>query len=141
MKLIPLFLIACIVFPALAEGQCRAFHKNKCAPLLSGFTESNSMNAVLTPGESAEALITFYGGKEYRLVVMPHPILGDADFEITDTNGDSIYKANTASESTFDFKMASTQQLIVKVHVAQRQSSIGAHEGCVCLAAGSKSFK
>jgi hypothetical protein len=93
---------------------------------------------MLIPGDDAELLLTFYGGKEYRLVVCAHPILGSVDYEITDTNGDSIYRGNTGAGNTFDFKMVNTQQLIVKLHVPDQKSSVSTHEGCVSVLVGSK---
>jgi len=107
--------------------------------MLNGFVQNDNYNsAVLAAGDDAELLLTFYGGKEYRLVVCAHPILGNVDYEITDTNGDLIYKANTSIGNTFDFKMVNTQQLIVKLRVPEQKSSVTAHEGCVSVMIGSK---
>jgi len=133
--LFPLFLL----FPILSDAQCRAFTKNQCLPMLDGYVQNDNYNsATLIPGDDAELLLTFYGGKEYRLVVCAHPILGSVDYEITDTNGDSIYKGNTAAGNSFDFKMVNTQQLIVKLHVPEQKSTVSVHEGCVSVLVGSK---
>jgi hypothetical protein len=125
--------------PVLSDAQCRAFTKNQCLPQLDGYVQNDNYNsAMLIPGDDAELLLTFYGGKEYRLVVCAHPILGSVDYEITDTNGDSIYRGNTGTGNTFDFKMVNTQQLIVKLHVPDQKSSVSTHEGCVSVLVGSK---
>jgi hypothetical protein len=125
--------------PVLSDAQCRAFTKNQCLPQLDGYVQNDNYNsAMLIPGDDAELLLTFYGGKEYRLVVCAHPILGSVDYEITDTNGDSIYRGNTGAGNTFDFKMVNTQQLIVKLHVPDQKSSVSTHEGCVSVLVGSK---
>ena len=125
--------------PLLSDAQCRAFTKNQCLPQLDGYVQNDNYNsAMLIPGDDAELLLTFYGGKEYRLVVCAHPILGSVDYEITDTNGDSIYRGNTGTGNTFDFKMVNTQQLIVKLHVPDQKSSVSTHEGCVSVLVGSK---
>jgi hypothetical protein len=128
-----------LLLPGLADAQCRAFTKNKCLPLLDGYVQNDNYNsAVLVPGDEAELLLTFYSGKEYRIVVGSHPILGDVEFEIVDTNDEMIYNSKTSdNKSLFDFKMSNTQQLIVKVRVPKQDSAIQ-HEGCVTVLVGSK---
>ena len=139
MKLIKILLPLFLLMPLLSDAQCRAFTKNQCLPQLDGYVQNDNYNsAMLIPGDDAELLLTFYGGKEYRLVVCAHPILGSVDYEITDTNGDSIYRGNTGAGNTFDFKMVNTQQLIVKLHVPDQKSSVSTHEGCVSVLVGSK---
>jgi hypothetical protein len=139
MKLIKILLPLLLLMPLLSDAQCRAFTKNQCLPQLDGYVQNDNYNsAMLIPGDDAELLLTFYGGKEYRLVVCAHPILGSVDYEITDTNGDSIYRGNTAAGNSFDFKMVNTQQLIVKLHVPEQKSSVSVHEGCVSVLVGSK---
>lgn len=139
MKLIKIFIPLFLLMPILSDAQCRAFTKNQCLPLLDGYVQNDNYNsATLIPGDDAELLLTFYGGKEYRLVVCAHPILGSVDFEVTDTNGDSIYRGNTAAGNSFDFKMVNTQQLIVKLHVPEQKSAVSVHEGCVSVLVGSK---
>ena len=139
MKLITILLSLFLLMPVLSDAQCRAFTKNQCLPQLDGYVQNDNYNsAMLIPGDDAELLLTFYGGKEYRLVVCAHPILGSVDYEITDTNGDSIYRGNTGAGNTFDFKMVNTQQLIVKLHVPEQKSSVSVHEGCVSVLVGSK---
>ena len=98
MKLIKILIPLFLLMPILSDAQCRAFTKNQCLPLLDGYVQNDNYNsATLIPGDDAELLLTFYGGKEYRLVVCAHPILGSVDYEVTDTNGDSIYRGNTAA--------------------------------------------
>jgi hypothetical protein len=128
-----------LLLPGLADAQCRAFTKNKCLPLLDGYVQNDNYNsAVLVPGDEAELLLTFYSGKEYRIVVGSHPILGDVEFEVVDTNDEMIYSSKTSdNKSLFDFKMSNTQQLIVKVRVPKQESAIQ-HEGCVTVLVGSK---
>ncbi len=142
MKLYRIVLPLVLLLPFIADAQCRAFTKNQCLPMLEGYVQNDNYNsAMLVPGDEAELLLTFYGGKEYRMVVCAHPILGSVDFEITDTAGESIFKGNSASTGTFDFKMSSTQQLIVKLRVPEQKSTVSAHAGCVSVMVGSKEMK
>jgi hypothetical protein len=139
MKLVRFIIPLLLLLPGLADAQCRAFTKNKCLPLLDGYVQNDNYNsAVLVPGDEAELLLTFYSGKEYRIVVGSHPVLGDVEFEIVDTNDEMIYSSKTSdNKSLFDFKMSNTQQLIVKVRVPKQESAIQ-HEGCVTVLVGSK---
>ncbi len=142
MRLIKYILPIILLMPLASDAQCRAFTKNRCLPLLEGYVQNDNYNsAMLVPGDEAEVLLTFYGGKEYRMVLCAHPILGRVDFEVSDTNGDSIYKGNSEEGQVFEFKMANTQQLIVKIMVPKQQSSVSSHEGCVSVMLGSKELK
>lgn len=112
--------------------------------MLEGYVQNDNYNsAVLIPGDEAEVLMTFYAGKEYRLVVAANPVLPDVEWELRDTNEQLVYsnKQSTANnKSTFDFKMSSTQQLIVRVRVP-KEDSVVAHEGCVVILSGHKETK
>lgn len=142
MRLIKYILPLFLLIPFTSDAQCRAFTKNRCLPLLEGYVQNDNYNsAMLVPGDEAELLLTFYGGKEYRMVLCAHPILGRVDFEVTDTNGESIYKGNSEEGQVFEFKMANTQQLIVKIKVPKQQASVSSHEGCVSVMLGSKELK
>ncbi len=143
MKFLTSIIVALVLLmPLASDAQCRAFTKNRCLPLLEGYVQNDNYNsAMLVPGDEAELLLTFYGGKEYRLAVCAHPILGVVSYEITDTSGEPVYKGNSDSSGIFDFKMANTQQLIVKLSVPVQQTTVSAHEGCVSVMVGSKELK
>ncbi|MFM9985843.1 MAG: hypothetical protein ACKVOK_11460 [Flavobacteriales bacterium] len=142
MKKITLIIALAALLPTFAVAQCRAFTKNKCLPMLEGYVQNDNYNsALLVPGDEAELLLTFYGGKEYRLLLCSHPILGKVEFEVKDTNGELIYAGNSEDKQLFDFKMANTQQLIVKIIVPDQTNSVSTHEGCVSVMVGSKELK
>lgn len=144
MKIFKYILPLLLALPLFTQAQCRAFTKNKCIPMLEGYVQNDNYNsAVLIPGDEAEVLMTFYAGKEYRLVVAANPVLPDVEWELRDTNEQLVYsnKQSTANnKSTFDFKMSSTQQLIVRVRVP-KEDSVVAHEGCVVILSGHKETK
>lgn len=144
MKLFKYLIPFLLLMPISVDAQCRPFTKNKVLPLLSGFVQNDNFNsAMLVPGDEAELLLTFYAGKEYRLAVVAHPILGDIDFELRDTNDQLVYtnKTNPDNKTTFDFKMSSTQQLILRINVPDQKSAISVHEGCVTVMSGYKELK
>lgn len=144
MKLFKYILPFLLALPLMSDAQCRAFTKNKCLPMLEGYVQNDNYNsAMLIPGDEAEVLMTFYANKEYRLIVANNPVLPDVEWEVRDTNDELIYsnKQSTAeSKNKFDFRMASTQQLVVRVRVPKEQSVIP-HEGCVVIMSGHKETK
>jgi hypothetical protein len=140
--ILPLFAVMALLTASEETlAQCRPFTKNKVLPLLEGYVQNENYNsAMLIPGDEAEVLMTFYANKEYRLVVAGAPVLPEVEWEIRDTNDQLIYsnKQSTAeNKGTFDFKMSSTQQLIIRIRVPKEQSVIP-HEGCVVILAGHK---
>jgi hypothetical protein len=142
MKFLRYILPILILVPGIADAQCRAFTKNRVLPLMTGYVQNDNYNsAQLVPGDEAELLLTFYGNKEYRLVVGAHPILGEVEFEVLDTNNQLVYASKDSKEENkniFDFKMSSTQQLIVRIRVPEQKSAVTPHEGCVTVMSGYK---
>ena len=134
------------MLPLVSQAQCRSFTKKKCLPELEGYVQNDNVNsAVLIPGDEAELLLTFYAGKEYRLLVCGHPVLGDLEFEVLDTDDEVIYTnvdEENEADAKFDFKVATTQQLIVRIRVPEAEStSTLIHEGCVSVMIGSPRSK
>jgi len=141
MKLIKYILPILILAPLLSNAQCRSFTKKKCLPQLDGYVQNDNFNsAQLIPGDEAELLITFYAGKEYRLLICGHPVLGELEFEVLDTDEELIYSnLDNEDKTSFDFKVATTQQLIVRVRVPENDlASQLIHEGCVSIMIGFK---
>ncbi len=131
-----------MILPLTTWSQCRSFTKKKCLPQLEGYVQNDNFNsAVLIPGDEAELLLTFYADKEYRLLVCGQPILGEIEFEVLDTDDDLIYSnmnTDKPDDNMFDFKVATTQQLIVRIRVPEGESSALVHQGCVSVMIGSK---
>jgi len=141
MKQILSTLLLLTVAFSVSNAQCRAYTKNKCLPGLSGYVQNDNYNsAMLVPGDEAELLLTFFGGKDYRILVCNHPIIGSVDFEVKDTSGELIHKGTTRENGMFDFRMKNTQQLIVTLKVPLGNSEF-THEGCVSVMIGTKEIQ
>lgn len=142
MKIVKLILPLMLLASVTASSQCRSFTKKKCLPQLDGYVQNDNFNsAVLIPGDEAELLLTFYADKEYRLLICGHPVLGDIVFDVLDTDQEILYTNRDTEDKNnmFDFKVASTQQLIVRVRVPDLESPTAiTHEGCVSIMIGSK---
>lgn len=115
MKLIKYILPILILAPLLSNAQCRSFTKKKCLPQLDGYVQNDNFNSArLIPGDEAELLITFYAGKEYRLLVCGHPVLEELEFEVLDTDEELIYSnVDSEDKSSFDFKVATDRKSVV----------------------------
>jgi hypothetical protein len=133
MKAIKLLGLLAFFVPFMASAQCRPFTKNKVLPKLNGYVQNDSYNAAeLAPGEEAEIMLTFFGGRDYRL-------LGEVEFTVSDINGKLIYtNKNAKNKEVFDFHMENTQQLVVKVKVPNQEDAVMQHVGCVSIMSGFK---
>ena len=133
------FSILMVLFSASnADAQCRTFTKKRCLPQLEDYVQNDNYNtAVLIPGDEAELELTFFGDRAYRLLVCGHPVLGDLTFQVLDSRGNGIYDSTDKETNHFDFRVANTQQMTVRVQVPTSDAVIE-HEGCVSIMVGSK---
>ena len=144
MKYIKIILPILLMIPLMSTAQCRSFTKKKCLPVLNGYVQNDNYNsAMLIPGDEADLLLTFYGGKEYRLLICSQPVLGDVEFEVYDDEDKLIYSnESTADEGNnyFDFKVKTTMQLLVKIKVPADDGmpAVTPSQGCVTVMIGSK---
>ncbi|MBM3447978.1 MAG: hypothetical protein ACK5EW_04210 [Bacteroidota bacterium] len=140
MKAFKLFFLLLFLVPLASHSQCRPFTKNKVLPKLNGYVQNDSYNAAqLAPGEEAEVLMTFFGGRDYRLLVVAHPILGEVEFTVNDINGKAVYTNKGAqNKEQFDFHMDNTAQLVVKIKVPPVKDAVYQHIGCVSIMSGFK---
>ncbi|MFI5204891.1 MAG: hypothetical protein ACHQF2_10380 [Flavobacteriales bacterium] len=120
---------------------CKSFYKKKCRPQVAPYTHNGQMNnAVLRPGDKAEIMLTFNSGKEYRLIICAMENLGKVKFKVMDIDRNVIYtNEKERDKKTFDFKVASTQQLIVEMEVPDKTPLNEIQpEGCVNVLVGFK---
>jgi len=137
MKYTILLLASFAFFAAAASGQCRAFTKRNCLPILGDYIQNDNYNAaVLIPGDEAELGMAFYGGVDYRVVVCSHPVLGAVEFGLYDSDGNALW-SNEDGLDHVDLQIASTQQLSIRVKVPESDAAL-IHEGCVSIMLGSK---
>ncbi|HEX2617583.1 MAG TPA: hypothetical protein VHL57_08575 [Flavobacteriales bacterium] len=133
--------VAFMALPLASEAQCRSFAKNKCIPALAPYKFNETFNAAqLAPGEEAEVELTFYSGQEYRLLVCAHPILGEVNWKLMDATGKSLFESSADNpKPSFDFKVATTQQLTVHIDVPSAKGGNGMLTvGCVGILVGFK---
>jgi hypothetical protein len=139
MRLFSFILFFTLLIPNLTNAQgCRSFTKKTCRPALENYIHNGQMNtAVLFPGDKADMMLTFYSGQKYRLLVCTQEQLGDVTFRVLDIDRNEVYNSKSKGSNKFDFKVASTQQLIVEVNVPESKAT---HEmdfqGCISILVG-----
>ncbi|MFN3341138.1 MAG: hypothetical protein ACK40M_00475 [Flavobacteriales bacterium] len=122
-----------------ADAQCKSYVKRNCRPELTPYLHNGQVNnAILVPGDKAELLLTFFAGQEYRLMICSMPVLGAVSFRVLDSDRNPIYESKkNPSQNYFDFKVASTQQLIVEINVPEAKNNNDiVPEGCVSILIG-----
>lgn len=139
MKIFSLILFVVLLFPTLSHAQsCRAFTKKTCRPALENYIHNGQVNsAVLFPGDKADMMLTFYSGQKYRLLVCAQEQLGDVTFRVLDIDRNELYNSKSKNSNTFDFKVASTQQLVVEVSVPESTTTHDMEfQGCISILVG-----
>lgn len=129
-----------LIFHFTGKAQCKTLAKKQCFPQLSPFTQNGQFNSTrLAPGETAEVQMTFYSGKNYRLLICAEGVLGDVNFKVTDTDKQELYNSKKADTKSWDFNVASTQQLFIFVEVPPSDAPTKIiPEGCVSILVGFK---
>jgi hypothetical protein len=124
--------------PDKAEGQCKAFARRICRLDLDRFThDGNYHAAVLTQGEEAELYKTFYANQTYRIAVCGSDELPDIEFMVMDNQRNVLYNNRTGNYSkSWDFRLDSSQQLMVLVKVPSASAGGEPTSGCVSILFG-----
>lgn len=144
MRTVKIFSLAFVMVFATAlelNSQCKSYIKRTCIPKLSPYAHSGQLNkTVLFPGDQAEIMLTFYSGMDYRIVVCSEMILGKVTYKVMDMDRNVIFdSAKEKDKGSFDFKVASTQQLMVEINVPKPlvEPEI-LPQGCVAVVVGYK---
>ncbi len=121
-------------------GQCIGFVKSIAKPLLGDFVHDGNYNAtILGEGESAELIKTFFEGHQYRLVVTGVKSLPDIHFVVMDMDQKILFdNAKFGYIQKWNFKMESTEKLIVKLQVLENDDPSKNTGGCVAILFGVK---
>ena len=144
-KLLALLLI--LSLPVAGFSQCKSFAKRKCLPALKPFIHNGQLNSTtLMEGESAELVMTFHAGQQYRIQICARETLENVNFKIMDMRREMIFDSEEQDGATnWDFDVNATQQMIILVNVPKpKKDSSGdlpgtmVQSGCVALLVGFK---
>ncbi|MCG8579078.1 MAG: hypothetical protein MI866_04140 [Bacteroidales bacterium] len=123
----------------LASAQCINYARNVGKELLGDYIHDGNYNgAVLEEGEKAELYKTFFSGQSYRVGISKVTQLPDIHLRILDKAGNVLFNnADHDYQLVWDFKVESTQMLIVELNVLEREGDYeDVLSGCVAVLFG-----
>lgn len=127
--------------PKALYAQCNTFVKKKCMYKVVPFTSNGQVNTnTLEAGKTISLNLSFYAGKDYRIIVCSEEILGDVTFKIIDKSKRVVFSSAENDHPDFwDFKAKSTQPLTVEVTSPPSQSTSSVTpSGCLSILVGFK---
>lgn len=130
-----------LALPVITKAQCNAFVKKKCMYKVSPFTSNGQVNTnTLETGKTVSLNLSFYAGKDYRIIVCSEEILGDVTFKVIDKSKRVVFSSAENNNPDFwDFKAKSTQPLTVEVTSPPSQSTSSVvPSGCLSIIVGFK---
>ena len=132
------FVVLLFGLPGKADAQCKGFARQICRTELGSFThDGNYHAAVLTQGEEAELYKTFYSGQTYRIAICGSDGLSGIEFTVMDNQRNVLYNNRDKNyKSTWDFRMESSQQLMIVVRVQPAGGGSDPASGCVAILLG-----
>lgn len=143
-KSLILLLILGGLFSSSADAQCKRFTKKYCLPTLTPYTHNGKLiSSTFFPGEKADLELTFNAGKSYRILVCSQDLIGQVKFIVMDKTRKILYKSKEGETNPYwDFKMATTQDLIIQVDIPAQEKSNQKNnimpKGCVSIMIGFK---
>ena len=145
-KLIPIVvLLFALAVPITSYAQCKGFAKRKCLPELKPFIHNGQLNSTtLMEGESAELVMTFHAGQQYRVMVCAQASIKNIGFKMMDMDREIIFDSDEQDGAkNWDFNVNATQQMIILVAVPKPGKHSSANlpgtlvqSGCVALLVG-----
>ncbi|HET6227391.1 MAG TPA: hypothetical protein VFF27_13995 [Bacteroidia bacterium] len=127
--------------PLITKAQCNTFVKKKCMFKVVPFTSNGQVNtSTLEAGKTISLNLSFFAGKDYRIIVCSEEILGDVTFKIIDKSKKVVFNSADNDHPDFwDFKAKSTQPLTVEVTSPPSQSTSSVvPSGCLSIIVGFK---
>jgi len=122
-------------------AQCKSFTKKHCLSQLSPFVYNGQLNsAVLTQGDVADLMLTFYPDQDYRVFVCYDDAFGNVEFRLYDSNRNLIYSNKDNDYLPYwDFSSSETMQLVLRVIIPEKtKDQIAVKSGCVSILVGFK---
>ena len=105
------------------SAQCKGIAKECKKNLGDGYMPTGqSSNTELVPGKKYQFLATFYSGQNYRIFACSDSSLGDLQLTIRNTRRQLFYDNHGDGSTLFDFKVSSTQQLIITLRAPENKA-------------------
>ncbi|MCO6499408.1 MAG: hypothetical protein J5I47_03405 [Vicingus serpentipes] len=144
-KLFLVFIGSLLLLSTLdSAAQCKRFTKKYCLPSLAPYIHNGQLTSTyMIQGDSAEVLMTFNAGKEYRILICSQEMIGNVQFKVLDKKKKVLYTSEEDDVNPFwDFKVTNTQQLFIHITIPEKEKTTKMTEmvaqGCVSLLVGFK---
>ena len=124
------------------SAQCKGIAKECKKNLGDGYMPTGqSSNTELVPGKKYQFVATFYSGQNYRIFACSDSSLGDLQLTIRNTRRQLFYDNHGDGSTLFDFKVSSTQQLIITLRAPENKTinedlNTDDTKGCVAALVG-----
>ena len=126
------------------SAQCKSFSKECKKNLGNGYMPTGQSSITeLAPGKKYQFVATFYSGQNYRIFACSDTSLGDLQLTIRNTRRQLFYDNHGDGSNLFDFKVGSTQQLIITLKATENSAIMDDQnsdeiKGCVAALVGYK---
>ena len=111
------------LIPFSGSSQCKSFAKKVCKLELTPYIHDGN----------------FYAGQNYRIYICGSDALPEIEFQVLDVNRNVLYDNRKKDYSRiWDFKLESSQQLIISLRVTSGEVSDELVSGCVAIMFGIK---
>ena len=132
------FLVVSLTFNA----QCKSLSKQCTKDIGEGYLSSGQdISFVMFPGKKQQCITTFYENHDYRISICSDSTLGNIHMTIRNSKRQLLYDNHSNGNNSFDFKVSTTQQLIISLIVPESNFSEELNEpeqvyGCVSAVVG-----
>ena len=115
--------LSLLLFSFNFSAQCKGIAKECKKNLGDGYMPTGqSSNTELVPGKKYQFVATFYSGQNYRIFACSDSSLGDLQLTIRNTRRQLFYDNHGDGSTLFDFKVSSTQQLIITLRAPENKA-------------------
>ena len=133
-----IILIVILLLPLGVSGQCLNFAKSSAATSMPPYITDGNFNACeMHEGETAEMYKTFFEGQSYRMVIAKANELPPVYVRVIDKSGRVLFDNKDLNYATkWDFKVNTTQMLVVQLKVLDPKKSTIKTKGCLGILFG-----
>ena len=140
-----LFLCGFLILATLnGVAQCKRYTKKYCFPSLAPYIHNGQLTSTyMMAGDSAEVLMTFNAGKQYRVLICSQEMIGNVQFKVLDKQKKVLFTSDEDDVNPYwDFKVKNTQQLFIQIKIPSKDKGNKIADmtpyGCVALLVGFK---
>lgn len=132
-----LMILLCIY--QFTNAQCDALG-NECAPNIDPYICTEYNNVVISEGQVAEFVTTFYAGEKYKIVTCGRDGLGNVNFKLLNTDRTVLFDNTTKNNAPiWEFEFNSTNNYIIQAELStntQKGSTSSDRKGCIVILIG-----